>query len=71
MNNSTAAFYAWVTIMLGWPLIPIILQQVRGYTGLPEGYCQKCGYNLTGNVSGKCPECGLDVPPAPTHETPE
>ena len=20
--------------------------------------CRKCGYNLTGNVSGLCPECG-------------
>jgi hypothetical protein len=20
--------------------------------------CQRCGYNLTGNVSGRCPECG-------------
>ena len=23
-----------------------------------EGCCQCCGYNLTGNVSGRCPECG-------------
>ena len=22
------------------------------------GHSQKCGYDLTGNVSGKCPECG-------------
>ncbi len=22
------------------------------------GHCRQCGYNLTGNVSGKCPECG-------------
>lgn len=22
------------------------------------GHCQECGYNLTGNVSGRCPECG-------------
>ena len=22
------------------------------------GHCRKCGYDLTGNVSGKCPECG-------------
>jgi len=26
------------------------------YPGYPA--CQKCGYNLTGNVSGVCPECG-------------
>ena len=23
-----------------------------------RGTCQSCGYNLTGNVSGVCPECG-------------
>ncbi len=25
----------------------------------PTGHCRKCGYDLTGNVSGACPECGL------------
>jgi hypothetical protein len=25
---------------------------------IPPGHCLKCGYNLTGNVSGICPECG-------------
>ena len=24
----------------------------------PIGFCEYCGYNLTGNVSGRCPECG-------------
>lgn len=27
----------------------------------PPGTCQACGYNLTGNVSGKCPECGAPL----------
>lgn len=26
--------------------------------------CRKCGYDMTGNVSGRCPECGLDLPRA-------
>ncbi|GMU24130.1 MAG: hypothetical protein AMXMBFR13_42070 [Phycisphaerae bacterium] len=26
------------------------------------GCCPACGYNLTGNVSGVCPECGSPVP---------
>lgn len=25
---------------------------------IPAHCCQECGYNLTGNVSGICPECG-------------
>jgi hypothetical protein len=24
-------------------------------------HCQQCGYNLTGNLSGTCPECGMPV----------
>ncbi len=28
----------------------------------PPSHCQKCGYDLTGNVSGKCPECGTPIP---------
>ena len=28
---------------------------------LPRGHCQACGYDLTGNVSGVCPECGEKV----------
>lgn len=27
-----------------------------------RAFCHNCGYNLTGNVSGRCPECGADVP---------
>jgi hypothetical protein len=27
--------------------------------------CSNCGYNLTGNVSGVCPECGTPCQPAP------
>ncbi|MCC7461582.1 MAG: hypothetical protein IT480_03865, partial [Gammaproteobacteria bacterium] len=26
------------------------------------GECERCGYNLTGNSSGKCPECGTATP---------
>ncbi len=27
----------------------------------PRGHCQRCGYNLTGNTSGTCPECGQPI----------
>ncbi len=28
-------------------------------------YCARCGYNLKGNVSGICPECGIRIPSRP------
>lgn len=28
---------------------------------IPEGLCLNCGYNLTGNTSGICPECGTAI----------
>jgi hypothetical protein len=31
----------------------------------PPGHCRTCGYDLTGNVSGICPECGKPVPVSP------
>jgi hypothetical protein len=27
----------------------------------PPGSCQNCGYDLTGNESGVCPECGTKI----------
>ena len=26
-----------------------------------QGFCVRCGYSLTGNLSGVCPECGLRI----------
>ncbi len=45
-----------------WPvvLIPLIVfgrQFARRPRYIP-GHCAHCGYNLTGNESGVCPECG-------------
>jgi hypothetical protein len=26
-----------------------------------NGLCRSCGYDLTGNTSGRCPECGCNI----------
>ena len=33
----------------------------REYRRRKKGLCVKCSYNLTGNVSGVCPECGEKI----------
>jgi hypothetical protein len=47
------------------PLLPLLVIATAVLWRLdrrfPLGRCQKCGYNLTGNVSGVCPECGRAV----------
>ncbi len=32
------------------------LRQFRSVNG-----CERCGYDLTGNISGRCPECGKPI----------
>ena len=52
-------------VRLAWPaslfgLTALLLAPRRRATGRKrEGLCPRCGYDLTGNVSGTCPECGL------------
>jgi hypothetical protein len=41
--------------------IPTALLWWRDRRCIPPGHCRECGYNLTGNVSGVCPECGMRV----------
>lgn len=38
-------------------------QQMMTNYGLDGRYCGRCEYDLTGNESGRCPECGWELPP--------
>ena len=53
-----------------WMLLPVIelpsLYLWRNNRRVAPGHCAACGYNLIGNVSGICPECGNAVPQAET-----
>ena len=35
--------------------------------GIDPEHCGRCGYDLTGNASGVCPECGWQIP-GPSHQ---
>ena len=55
----TSRRYAMWMVFLA-ALIPTALAWRKLRRPLP-GHCRKCGYNLTGNVTGKCSECGAVV----------
>jgi hypothetical protein len=42
---------------------PIIrfMRSLRGDVRTEKGLCHKCGYDLTGNVTGVCSECGTRI----------
>ncbi len=45
-------------LLSAYPVVALIRGPIRRHRRRTKGLCVKCGYNLTGNVSGICPECG-------------
>lgn len=41
-----------------WTLIAFIRERRARERIVAESGCPACGYDLTGNTSGRCPECG-------------
>ena len=59
--------YALILGLLGvWYSLPAtafvgVAFLAAGKRAYPAGRCRKCGYDLTGNESGVCPECGTKI----------
>jgi len=55
-------FPDWSVIILT-AIAPVVYVSLllRALARVRRGICRGCGYNLTGNTSGVCPECGLIV----------
>ncbi len=52
----------WLPTVVSFVCVaPFIIKVVRRRS-VPVGHCSKCRYDLTGNESGTCPECGEEVP---------
>jgi hypothetical protein len=67
---TAAGLWCYSVLALGavWP-VAIVCDRLaeRGHRlaarrRMSRGLCAACGYPLTGNVSGVCPECGTPVP---------
>ena len=55
---------SYVVIPLIFPLLLIAIPTAFAWWRRRRprpGHCRSCGYDLTGNVSGVCPECGTHV----------
>ncbi|MBN2445765.1 MAG: hypothetical protein JXO22_03515 [Phycisphaerae bacterium] len=60
----------WTLCMSSWypiiifavlPTIWLLRRWLARQRRLLYNACHNCGYNLTGNVTGRCPECGTDI----------
>lgn len=50
----------WIppTFLAAYPIFALIRGPLRRWRRRRRGLCLNCGYNLEGNMSGVCPECG-------------
>ncbi len=50
-----------LTLLASYPTIAFIRGPLRRWRRRRKGLCLKCGYDLMGNVSGVCSECGTEI----------
>ena len=52
--------HLWVVSLVcgAYPLLTLVHGPVRRWRRRRNGQCVRCGYNLFGNETGMCPECG-------------
>ena len=63
LGESAFFFVPMGSILAQWGSIGLVGGLLWGWRSAvrKQGLCLKCGYDLTGNVSGVCPECGESV----------
>jgi hypothetical protein len=61
-RRSGVVFPCWSVLLLS-SLLPVWWAiRARTKPAMNRSTCSTCGYDLTGNVSGVCPECGTAIP---------
>lgn len=66
--SKNGSLHTYVYSSLNFAMYPSVLLLLvatpffrLGYTRTRAGHCVKCDYDLTGNTSGVCPECGTEI----------
>jgi hypothetical protein len=64
--NSNSQFLYFGALAAFGIIATILAMKIEGIVVVePRGiFCEGCGYNLTGNATGTCPECGRATPVA-------
>ncbi|GMU83347.1 MAG: hypothetical protein AMXMBFR47_32170 [Planctomycetota bacterium] len=59
LNDEVVIMPLWVIagVLMAWPAVVLVVTRFRRRMRM-AGLCRACGYDLRGNVSGACPECG-------------
>ena len=63
VRELTVPFWFLTAVLAAGPMYVMARAILRRHQGRRTGLCRGCGYNLTGNLSGICPECGRPVSP--------
>ncbi len=64
-SNLSADIDLPLQLLLAATIVPTALLWYLDRRRHRPGHCRRCGYSLTANTSGICPECGQRVPAAP------
>ena len=57
-TSLTLPYSMVIALLLSYPALALIRGPLRRWRRHRKGLCLRCGYNLEGNVSGVCSECG-------------
>lgn len=64
LRQRTLPIWLLLIIFVAYPMLWLTTHgPLRRYRRRRRNQCVKCGYDLTGNVSGVCPECGHRTSP--------
>ena len=69
-SGSAMSLWGVTAVFITYPIIAFIRGRFRRWRELPSGQCRACSYDLTGNVSGVCPECGTPLEKDSPTDTP-
>lgn len=60
--GTSVVLMVFVGPVIGVLVAALLIRKIDRDQAYPPGTCRSCGYDLTGNVSGRCPECGQEIP---------